>query len=129
MKLLLDYELRIKKHELFDNVIIYYLRNILCFRGAISNFDASPNHGNVVLSPDKYTLVWNIGQKFPAKTLEVLLKATVNFAFYDDSQPQTAEEQFCVKQNTFAQVGVQIFGFHPFPVILLVVESLLIKNP
>ncbi|XP_064622684.1 AP-5 complex subunit mu-1-like [Lineus longissimus] len=77
-------------------------------RGPIIDYEASPNHGQCLLSPDKKILVWNIGQKFPSRSLEILLKASVRFKEYSFNESNYADEQFCVGQNAFAQLFFKI---------------------
>ena len=45
-----------------------------------------------------------IGTKFPPKTLEVMLKATVYFSKYEVTPGSRFDEQFCVGLNSYAQV-------------------------
>ncbi|XP_065920215.1 AP-5 complex subunit mu-1-like [Dysidea avara] len=49
-------------------------------RGPIERVDnISPASVQLSLSQDKYKIIWNIGQKFPTKSLELFLQATVHF--------------------------------------------------
>ena len=46
-----------------------------------------------------------IGTKFPPKTLEVMLKATVYFSKYEVTPGNRFDEQFCVGLNSYAQAS------------------------
>ncbi|XP_025105765.1 LOW QUALITY PROTEIN: AP-5 complex subunit mu-1-like [Pomacea canaliculata] len=78
----------------------------------ISNVESAPSQGTVALSPDRKILAWNIGQKFPAKTLSVSMTATVNLM---EGKPcvtaTSAEDQFCVGHNSYCQVYFQVLDF------------------
>jgi len=90
--------------------------------GQVTIQEASQNHGAVVLSPNKTILVWNIGQRFPAKSDEINMSAVLQLG---DSQPSrtgsfveeqsaktgSLEEQFCVGQNAYAQLFFKINDF------------------
>lgn len=82
-------------------------------RGTIISHESSPNHGSVLLSPDRKTIVWNIGQKFPTRNLEVLLKSKIIFGKYELPLPETGtqEEMFCIAQNCFAQLFFKVEGY------------------
>ncbi|KAI0227893.1 AP-5 complex subunit mu-1 [Lamellibrachia satsuma] len=80
-------------------------------RGPILNVDSSPSHGSILLSKDKKTLVWSIGQKFPSKSLEVLLKATLKFGKYEVLQNESGEGGFCVGQTSYANLLFKIADF------------------
>lgn len=88
-------------------------------RGPVVRVDsAGPSTGSVLLSPDKRRLVWDVGQKFPSKTLEASLNATVHFG---EKRQQAAENQpiatgfiedpFCTGINSYAQVFFKIQDF------------------
>lgn len=68
--------------------------------------ESAPSQGTVALSQDRKILAWNIGQKFPAKTLSVSMTATVNLM---EGKPcvtaTSAEDQFCVGHNSYCQVS------------------------
>ena len=55
--------------------------------------------------------MWNVGQRFPLKTLETSLGATVIFTEFppeDESEQtndQSLEKKFCVDQNAFCEVN------------------------
>lgn len=79
---------------------------------------AGPSTGGILLSTDKRRLVWDIGQKFPSKTLEASLNATVHFGERkqqtgDQSQQSAAfvEDPFCTGINSYAQVFFKIQDF------------------
>ena len=64
--------------------------------------DSSVQHGNILLSPDKNVLVWNIGQRFPQKSSEISISAIVQLS--DTKETGSIEDKFCVGQNAYAQV-------------------------
>lgn len=78
-------------------------------RGTIGIYDATPSQGNVMVSPDRRILVWNVGQKFPTKSLTISLEATVNFT--DSKTPATHEDAFCVGQNSYAKLFFKLPDF------------------
>lgn len=88
-------------------------------RGPVVRLDsAGPSTGNILLSPDKRRLVWDVGQKFPSKSLEVSLSATIFFgekrqhqATADGQQPTLVEDPFCTGINSYAQVYFKIQDF------------------
>ncbi|XP_068683780.1 AP-5 complex subunit mu-1-like isoform X2 [Montipora foliosa] len=88
-------------------------------RGPVVQVDsAGPSTGSILLSTDKRRLVWDIGQKFPSKTLEASLNATVHFGERkqqtgDQSQQSAAfvEDPFCTGINSYAQVFFKIQDF------------------
>ena len=47
--------------------------NSLFFRGQILNVDSSPSHGSILLSPNKKTLVWSVGESCVANVELILL--------------------------------------------------------
>lgn len=88
-------------------------------RGPVVRVDsAGPSTGSILLSPDKRRLVWDIGQKFPSKTLQVSLNATVHFGEkrqqIADNQPSAAkfvDDPFCTGINSYAQVFFKVQDF------------------
>lgn len=71
----------------------------------VQSVDSSPSQGVITISPDKRIIVWNIGQKFPSKTMEVTLTAIIHLG--DRSKSVTAilpEDQFCVGHNSYCQL-------------------------
>ncbi|XP_065183404.1 AP-5 complex subunit mu-1-like [Sycon ciliatum] len=48
-------------------------------RPPVSNVEFLPRTAQVAISPNQRTLIWTIGQKFPSRSLEVSLNATVTF--------------------------------------------------
>lgn len=88
-------------------------------RGPVVQVDsAGPSTGAILLSADKRQLVWDIGQKFPSKTLEVSLNATIHFGERkqqtgDQSQQDAGfvEDFFCTGINSYAQVFFKIQDF------------------
>ncbi|XP_041354497.1 AP-5 complex subunit mu-1-like [Gigantopelta aegis] len=80
-------------------------------RGVISSFETTPSQGSTSLSPDKNIVVWNVGQKFPSKTLEVSMTAIVHFSETTSTPLSSAEELFCVGQNGYAQLYFKIPEF------------------
>lgn len=78
-------------------------------RGQISSQDSSVSQGNVMVSPDRRILVWNIGQKFPSKSLSVNLDATVQFN--ENKLTNVYNDPFCVGLNAYAQLFFKILDF------------------
>jgi hypothetical protein len=73
-------------------------------RGPVAILESSVNHGTLLLSPDKSILVWNIGQRFPAKLPEIIMSCVVQMANSQAEATGSIEEQFCTGQKAFAQV-------------------------
>ncbi|OWF38566.1 AP-5 complex subunit mu-1 [Mizuhopecten yessoensis] len=78
-------------------------------RGVIGTYDATPSQGSVMVSPDRRILVWNVGQRFPSKSLSTSLDATVHFT--DSKTPGAHEDAFCVGQNSYAKLFFKIPDF------------------
>lgn len=78
-------------------------------KGHISSYDGNCIQGNLMLSPDKRILVWNIGTKFNTKTQNISLEATVNFT--DGKVGNSYEDPFCVGQNSYAQLFFKVPDF------------------
>ena len=76
-------------------------------RGIISDINVTPSSGNVALPTDRRRIGWNLGQRFPSKTLEATLQAKVQFEEYDEKrQAGTYEDPFCVGLNAYASVSI-----------------------
>lgn len=60
-------------------MFIYYYRLLIDGRGPIANVQMSPTAGSVSVIPSLCGLLWNIGQKFTGRNLEVALPADVYF--------------------------------------------------
>ncbi|XP_033109120.1 AP-5 complex subunit mu-1-like isoform X2 [Anneissia japonica] len=81
-------------------------------RGIIQNIDAQQNVGSIIISGDKRRIGWNIGQKFPSRSLEVSLQATIKFGDIDDSQATNMyDDPFCVGLNSYAQIFFKILDY------------------
>jgi hypothetical protein len=80
--------------------------NLIDFRGAVTIQESSLNHGTLLLSPDKSIVVWNIGQRFPAKQLEISMSASLFLGNSQTKNTGSLEEQFCTGQNAYAQVSL-----------------------
>eukprot|EP00731_Ephydatia_muelleri_P027795 Em0019g668a len=65
----------------------------------------------LTLAPDKKKLVWNIGQKFPAKTPEVALQATVSFPSDPLQGTDPQDDPFCVQQNAYINILFKVTDF------------------
>ena len=72
---------------------------------------------SIAVSESKQKIIWNIGQKFPQKNLEVSLGASVSFAEFppettplSSDQQERVDETFCVEHNSFCEVGCVHFG-------------------
>lgn len=79
-------------------------------RGTIEKTEnISPTSVSLCIGPDSKSLVWNIGQKFPSKSLEVSLSVTVLFTEFstdeEESSDKSVDERFCVEQNSYCEVG------------------------
>ncbi|EGG18271.1 hypothetical protein DFA_03763 [Cavenderia fasciculata] len=59
-------------------------------RGNILNIHASPTNGTVHIEPNLKSLVWNIGQKFSGRNLEVALPAEITFVQMQPGQQPIA---------------------------------------
>ncbi|XP_020618475.1 AP-5 complex subunit mu-1-like isoform X2 [Orbicella faveolata] len=111
--------IQLKLNEKVKNSFEYCEVHLPFFhRGPVVRVDsAGPSTGGILLSPDKRRLVWDIGQKFPSKTLEASLNATVYFGekkqqtTADNEQTSFIEDPFCTGINTYAQVFFKIPDF------------------
>eukprot|EP00058_Branchiostoma_floridae_P018990 XP_002604479.1 hypothetical protein BRAFLDRAFT_79220 [Branchiostoma floridae] len=83
VKLLVQLKLgsKVKNHFEFCELQIPFYN-----RGPIQTYKTTPSVGSTVLSADRRILAWNIGQKFPTKSLEVQLNATLYFRVSDYTQ-------------------------------------------
>eukprot|EP01113_Clastostelium_recurvatum_P001049 TRINITY_DN10444_c0_g3_i1.p1 TRINITY_DN10444_c0_g3~~TRINITY_DN10444_c0_g3_i1.p1 ORF type:complete len:482 (-),score=-3.74 TRINITY_DN10444_c0_g3_i1:49-1494(-) len=103
-------------------------------RGFISGVQMSPTAGSVALDPSQTMLVWNIGQKFTGKNLEVALPAEISFSNQISnttllssstsgwlSPPALAatetaaleelrSDPFCTGENTYVKLHFKIVG-------------------
>ncbi|XP_071477313.1 AP-5 complex subunit mu-1-like [Diadema antillarum] len=77
-------------------------------RGVVIGVDVNPSIGSVVLSQDRHTLAWNLGQKLPSRTLEASLKASVQFGSRDELDKK---DSFCVGLNTYVLVYFKISDY------------------
>lgn len=78
-------------------------------RGQILLYDGNCTQGNIMLSPDKRILVWNIGTKFNVKTPIISLDASVSFT--DNKQSNLYDDPFCIGQNSYAQLFFKVPEF------------------
>ncbi|KAL3185558.1 hypothetical protein MRX96_028960 [Rhipicephalus microplus] len=70
-------------------------------RGRIRKSSLMPSCGSVSLARDKCSLLWTIGQKFPASSQEVSLTGTVHF----EEQPADINQStLCTGLTSYAQV-------------------------
>ncbi|XP_013392723.1 AP-5 complex subunit mu-1 [Lingula anatina] len=101
-----DLLLQLKLKEHVKNTFQYCFVQLPFYnRGLIVNQDCTASHGSVSVSPsDGRTLVWNVGQKFPSKTLEVSLKAALLFDKAGSISKGLYDDPFCMGQNAYAQV-------------------------
>eukprot|EP01113_Clastostelium_recurvatum_P001046 TRINITY_DN10444_c0_g1_i5.p1 TRINITY_DN10444_c0_g1~~TRINITY_DN10444_c0_g1_i5.p1 ORF type:complete len:372 (-),score=2.77 TRINITY_DN10444_c0_g1_i5:12-1127(-) len=103
-------------------------------RGLISTVQMSPTAGSVALDPSHTMLVWNIGQKFTGRNLEVALPAEISFNGETSTAPLLSsatlgwlspsavaatesailEEQrndpFCREENTYVKLYFKLVG-------------------
>ncbi|KAK3093878.1 hypothetical protein FSP39_021341 [Pinctada imbricata] len=78
-------------------------------RGTITNHESTASQGNVITSPDKRILVWNVGLKFPPKSHSASLESTVTFT--EVKHTDLYEDPFCINQNAYAQLFFKISDF------------------
>uniref|UniRef100_A0A1X7SRJ7 Uncharacterized protein n=1 Tax=Amphimedon queenslandica TaxID=400682 RepID=A0A1X7SRJ7_AMPQE len=85
-------------------------------RGTIKKIDnISPTSVSLCIGPDNKSLVWNIGQKFPVKSLEVSLSVTVTFTEFpseeEEERNKTVDAKFCIEQNSYCELNFKISDF------------------
>ncbi|KAL4237972.1 adaptor complexes medium subunit [Mactra antiquata] len=80
-------------------------------RGPISIVESSLNHGSLMLSPNKSILVWNIGQRFPARNPIITMSSIILLGNSQEKSTGSMEEQFCSGQNAYAQVYFKIVDY------------------
>lgn len=80
-------------------------------RGPLTIQESSLSHGSLVLSSDKTVLVWNIGQRFPAKQPDITMSSIVLLGNSKAKSTGSLEEQFCTGQNAYAQLFFKIVDF------------------
>lgn len=80
-------------------------------RGPLYILESSVNHGNLLLSTDKCILVWNIGQRFPAKLPEIVMSCVIQLSNSQAQPTGSLEEQFCAGQSAYAQLYFKIPDF------------------
>ncbi|XP_050405806.1 AP-5 complex subunit mu-1 [Patella vulgata] len=80
-------------------------------RGIISIVDSNPSQGSLLVSPDRRILVWNIGQKFPSKSLDASLTANIQFTDTGTNANLSEAECFCTAQNAYCQLYFKINDF------------------
>ncbi|XP_078590303.1 AP-5 complex subunit mu-1-like [Branchiostoma floridae x Branchiostoma japonicum] len=110
VKLLVQLKLgsKVKNHFEFCELQIPFYN-----RGPIQTYKTTPSVGSTVLSADRRILAWNIGQKFPTKSLEVQLNATVTFADNMATPPHSLlqEDPFCTGLNSYAQLYFRVSDY------------------
>ncbi|XP_022086090.1 AP-5 complex subunit mu-1-like [Acanthaster planci] len=78
-------------------------------RGIITEIDPAPSIGSVVLPNDRRRLGWNVGTRFPSRTLEATLQAKVQFAEFDKKRSSDSyEDPFCVGLNAYAMIYFKV---------------------
>ena len=91
-----------------------YLGICICFvyfRGPVLDIDATPSHGAVIMSSDRRRVGWDIGQKFPSKTLEVTLQAKIRFTEASSKQDtgvlwrSILHRDKCIHVGTYSPLG------------------------
>ncbi|XP_078000714.1 AP-5 complex subunit mu-1-like [Glandiceps talaboti] len=81
-------------------------------RGHIVNIDTATTTGNVIVGPDQRRIAWNIGQKFPSRSLEVELNGIVYFKDYNPPEKsENTDDPFCVGLNAYAQLFFKISDY------------------
>eukprot|EP00794_Sanderia_malayensis_P020051 gene20051-22018_t len=88
-----------------------YLNVIMPFfnRPPIAKFETNPTSQNVVLLKDQRTLRWNLGSKFPSKSLDATLEGQVQFS--DKGEPIIMPDQFCVGLNSYIQISFKVVDY------------------
>lgn len=107
---------QLKLNEMVRNNFEYCEVRLPFFhRGPIQRIDnVSPTYISSALSvlPDKRTVVWSIGQKFPSKGMEVSLQATILFPdHYTPLSGTDSDDPFCVGLNTYADLFFKVPDF------------------
>lgn len=72
--------------------------------GPIIYKENTQSTGEIVITNDKRTLAWRIGQKFPSRSHEVTLEAKLKFGKRSSIMPGQ-DDPFCVGLNSFAMVN------------------------
>jgi AP-5 complex subunit mu-1 len=89
--------------EYFTVYIPYFNRGLI---EKVENLDIVPASSNISGSVNRRQLIWEIGQKFPSKTLKVTLQCDVCFS--PDLPPKDSdfkEDPFCVNDNAYILVS------------------------
>lgn len=92
-------------------------------RGPIEKVDnIHPTTANIVVTRNKRVIVWNVGQKFPTKSLETSLNATVTFVEFpleedkdvviNEVGKREIDEKFCVEQNGYCELHFKIQDYN-----------------
>ncbi|PIK62908.1 putative AP-5 complex subunit mu-1 [Apostichopus japonicus] len=76
-------------------------------RGPIIYKENTQSTGEIVITNDKRTLAWRIGQKFPSRSHEVTLEAKLKFGKRSSIMPGQ-DDPFCVGLNSFAMIYFKI---------------------
>ncbi|GAB1608634.1 AP-5 complex subunit mu-1-like [Argonauta hians] len=79
-------------------------------RGLVQSYEVNASQGSVQLV-DKRKLVWNIGQKFPSKSLEVFLTSTLILNKQLPTKPDMYEDPFCIDLNSYILLTFRINDF------------------
>uniref|UniRef100_G3MLX0 AP-5 complex subunit mu-1 n=1 Tax=Amblyomma maculatum TaxID=34609 RepID=G3MLX0_AMBMU len=74
-------------------------------RGCIRKSSLTPSCGSVSLTKDKFSLLWAVGQKFPASSQEVSLTGTVHF---EERPSDTNESALCTGLTSYVQVDFRM---------------------
>eukprot|EP00050_Salpingoeca_kvevrii_P015836 m.50443 g.50443 ORF g.50443 m.50443 type:complete len:483 (-) comp6544_c0_seq1:28-1476(-) len=82
-----------------DVRIPFYSKNL------IVGSECSPNVGSVSVAPNQQELVWNVGNKFPPKTLEVFLSATLTFGPAPAGHVFELHDPFCSDQTSYISLS------------------------
>merc|ERR1712168_60299 len=81
-------------------------------RGNIKQHESYPSQGSITIASNKRELIWNIGTKFPSKSLEVQLKSTITFKGQENAiKKKSSDEYFCVDKNAYVQVTFKMNDF------------------
>ena len=92
-----------------------YCRVVFPFhgRGILASSSANPTVGAVTIDESRGRLIWTIGHKFPSRSLEVALPATLQFQNQPQHQadPVKLKDPFCVDLSCYMQIRFKMQHF------------------
>ncbi|KAL6061238.1 AP-5 complex subunit mu-1 [Balamuthia mandrillaris] len=93
-------------------------------RGKIVATQVSPTAGTISFDTHEQTLIWNIGQRFTARNLEVALPATLTFSrkhrkpnlstekqHHSERAGQGHQDPFCTGSNSYVRLNFKILDY------------------